>query len=40
MVSKVSFTLDHMLDKYETLRRRLEALQAERVNQLAKLVKQ
>ena len=37
MVSKVSYTLESMIDKYKQLQDKLEKMQAGRVKQLAQL---
>ena len=39
MVSKVNYTLDSMIDKYEQLQNQLEKMETERVKQLADLTR-
>ena len=39
MVSKVNYTLDSMIDKYEQLQNKLEKMEADRVGQLAELTR-
>ena len=39
MVSKVNYTLDSMIDKYEQLQNKLEEAEENRINQLAELTR-
>ena len=39
MVSKVNYTLDNMIDKYEQLQNKLEEVEENRIKQLAELTR-